>query len=219
MRPPRRPIVIRRHIMMGYPGDWFSPSLFFPPYNQFNLLSETLARWFLDLFDELNPMVTSTWCPDWWLWSWRWNIENSPARKIPPKKLHPPQTPSPPTVRTPWKVVSTPFDHAKSNDNLRLFARLMVAELGAKCWKLRQHEKFHHQTSPPQTLSPPTIRTPWKVISAPFDYAKSNDNLHLFARLMVAELYVKRWKLASNKNSAHQTSPPFCSSPLQSEKL
>ena len=32
----------------------------------------------------------------------------------------------------PWKVVSAPFDHAESNGNLRLFARLMVAELEAK---------------------------------------------------------------------------------------
>ena len=59
----RRPIAMRRpmrHIRMGCPGDRFSLSLFFPPYNQFNLLSETPARWFLDLFDELNRMVTST---------------------------------------------------------------------------------------------------------------------------------------------------------------
>ena len=32
----------------------------------------------------------------------------------------------------PWKVVSAPFDHAESNGNLRLFARLMVVELEAK---------------------------------------------------------------------------------------
>ena len=32
----------------------------------------------------------------------------------------------------PWKVVYAPFDHAESNGNLRLFARLMVVELGVK---------------------------------------------------------------------------------------
>ena len=63
----RRPIAMRRpmrHIRMGCPGDRFSLSLFFPPYNQFNLLLETPARWFLDLFDELNRMVTSICLPD-----------------------------------------------------------------------------------------------------------------------------------------------------------
>ena len=32
----------------------------------------------------------------------------------------------------PWKVVSVPFNHAESNGNLRLFARLMVVELEVK---------------------------------------------------------------------------------------
>ena len=62
-----RPIVMRRpmrHILMGCPCDRFSLCLFFPPYNQFNLSSETPARWFLDLFDELNRMVASVCLPD-----------------------------------------------------------------------------------------------------------------------------------------------------------
>ena len=49
-----------------------------------------------------------------------------------PTKLHSLQTPSLPTVRTLWKVVSVPFEYVESNGNLRLFARLMAVELEAK---------------------------------------------------------------------------------------
>ena len=60
------------------------------------------------------------------------HAETFPIFRILPTKLHPLQTPSPPTVRTLWKVVSAPFEHAESNGDLRLFARLMAVELEAK---------------------------------------------------------------------------------------
>ena len=42
-------------------------SLFFPPYNQSNLVLESPSRWFLDLFDVLNPVVASVLSYHRWL--------------------------------------------------------------------------------------------------------------------------------------------------------
>ena len=42
-----------------FPTLKISLSLFFPPYNQSNLVLESPSRWFLDLFDVLNPVVAS----------------------------------------------------------------------------------------------------------------------------------------------------------------
>ena len=125
-------------------------------------------------------------------------------------KHHPPQRPSLLIFRTPWKGIPAPFEYAEFTGNLHFWLRLMVVELEAKRWKLRQHEKFR-----------PTNFTPLNHHHHLQSERLGRLFLHLSNTLnrMAASVCLPDWWLwsyrrnaensASIKNSAHQTSPPL----------
>ena len=79
----RPSIVMRRPIMMGWPLN-FTPLKYHHP-----LQSEPLGRLFLHLSTMLNLAVASV-CPwDCWLWSYKRNARNSPAKKNRPPNFTP----------------------------------------------------------------------------------------------------------------------------------
>ena len=107
----------------------FRPTNFTSLKDHHHLQSEHLGRLFLYLSDSLNRMITSICLPDSWLWSYRRNAGNSPAKKISPNKLHSPQRPSSSIVRRPWKSIFTPFKYAESSYDLHLSMGILVLVL------------------------------------------------------------------------------------------
>jgi hypothetical protein len=74
------------------------------------------------------------------------------ASKIPPQASSPPPVSLPTITKNLWEGISAPFKYAESNDGIRLFLWLLVAELQAKRSKFLsanfRPKLVHHQLYP-----------------------------------------------------------------------
>jgi len=67
-------------------------------------------------------------------------------------------------------------------------------------------------SSPPVHTSPPLSETPWKDISAPFEYAESDGSLRLLLGLLVVELQARMFPVFDFENSPSNVSCLYNSS-------
>ena len=166
-----------------------SLSLFFAPYNQSNLQSESLSRRALDQFDELNPAADSV-CP----WDCWFQLHKQKHSQIPAAKISAKQT-SPPSITITTTVRRFVRGAAQAYFTRRIQSRCPISHRTAGCGSaggnisnFRFSELYPKKLHPPPSPSPSTIRTHRKAVSAPFKHAVSNGNLHLSPRLIVVGL-------------------------------
>jgi hypothetical protein len=111
-------------------------------------------------------VVTSTLSQGHWLLLRKEEQVRNSNFKMLPDTLHPCQTPSPSTVRRPWKGISTPFKHIESNHRIHLSMGLL--------WRYNQkRSNFRQQKNPPNFTPLLQFTTSVKKIvrGAPYTYS------------------------------------------------
>ena len=150
----------------------FHPSNFTPLKHYHQLQSERLGRLVLYLSTMLNRMVTSVCFPDWWLWSYRRNAENSASMKNSAQQTSPPSCSSLLQSEKSWEVLPGRIWWAESSGGLHFIPASLVVAAHAETFPIFRFSEFRHQTSPPSITTTPysqdalegcffTFRTRW----------------------------------------------------------